>query len=31
MVVYGYSAFASGRYPAGISEIVGTGLIAPTF
>ena len=31
MVVYGYVAFASGRYPAGISEIVGTGLIAPTF
>jgi HK97 family phage major capsid protein len=31
MVVYGYVAFASGRYPKGISEIVGTGLIAPTF
>jgi HK97 family phage major capsid protein len=31
MVVYGYAAFASGRYPKGISEIVGTGLIAPTF
>jgi len=31
MVVYGYVAFASGRYPQGISEIVGTGLIAPTF
>jgi HK97 family phage major capsid protein len=31
MVVYGYSAFASGRYPAGISAITGTGLIAPTF
>ena len=31
MVVYGYVAFASGRYPAGISAITGTGLIAPTF
>lgn len=31
MVVYGYVAFASGRYPKGISEIVGSGLIAPTF
>jgi len=31
MVVYGYNAFASGRYPAGISAISGTGLIAPTF
>jgi hypothetical protein len=31
MVVYGYSAFASGRYPAGISAISGSGLIAPTF
>lgn len=31
MVVYGYVAFASGRYPQGISEIVGSGLIAPTF
>ena len=31
MVVYGYVAFASGRYPKGISAISGTGLIAPTF
>ena len=31
MVVYGYVAFASGRYPKGISAITGTGLIAPTF
>ncbi len=30
-VVYGYVAFASGRYPAGISAITGTGLAAPTF
>ena len=31
MVVYGYNAFASGRYPKGISEISGTGLVTPTF
>jgi len=31
LVVYGYVAFASGRYPKGISAISGTGLIAPTF
>ena len=31
MVVYGYNAFASGRYPRGISEISGTGLVTPTF
>lgn len=31
LVVYGYVAYASGRYPAGISAITGTGLIAPTF
>jgi len=31
MVVYGYNAFASGRYPSGISMINGTGLITPTF
>jgi hypothetical protein len=31
MVVYGYNAFASGRYPSGISEISGTGLVTPTF
>ena len=31
MVVYGYVAFASGSYTNGISELVGTGLIAPTF
>ena len=31
LVVYGYVAFASGRYPAGISVIGGTGLVTPTF
>ena len=31
MVVYGYSAFASGRYPAGMTKIQGTGLKTPTF
>lgn len=31
LVCYGYVAYASGRYPAGISAITGTGLIAPTF
>jgi HK97 family phage major capsid protein len=30
-VVYGYSAFSAGRYPAATSIITGTGLIAPTF
>jgi hypothetical protein len=31
LVCYGYVAYASGRYPAGISAITGTGLAAPTF
>ena len=30
-VVYGYSAFSAGRYPASVSVISGTGLVAPTF
>ena len=30
-VVYGYSAFSAGRYPAALSVIAGTGLVAPTF
>lgn len=30
-VVYGYSAFSAGRYPAAVSTISGTGLVAPTF
>ena len=30
-VVYGYSAFSAGRYPAAVSRISGTGLVAPTF
>jgi HK97 family phage major capsid protein len=30
-VVYGYSAFSAGRYPAAASVISGTGLIAPSF
>jgi hypothetical protein len=30
-VVYGYSAFSAGRYPAAASVISGTGLVAPTF
>lgn len=29
--LYAYSAFASERYPSGISVISGTGLVAPTF
>ena len=31
MVAYTYAAAAFGRYPASISKISGTGLIAPTF
>lgn len=31
MVVYGYSTFTHGRYPAAFSKISGTGLVAPTF
>ena len=31
LVVYGYSAFAGGRYPKAVAEITGSGLIAPTF
>mgnify|MGYP003132747897 CR=1 FL=1 len=31
LVVYGYVAYASGRYPAGISKIQGTGLVTPSF
>jgi len=31
LAVWGYSAFASGRYPKSIAEITGTGLTAPTF
>lgn len=31
LVVYGYSAFTAGRYPAAVSVISGTGLITPTF
>tara|TARA_R100001443_G_scaffold115992_1_gene135192 strand:+ start:6313 stop:7644 length:1332 start_codon:yes stop_codon:yes gene_type:complete len=31
IVVYGYAAFGSGRYPAGISYIGGTGNVTPTF
>jgi HK97 family phage major capsid protein len=31
LVVYGYIAYASGRYPAGISKIQGTGLVTPSF
>ena len=31
MVVYGYAAFASGRYALGISKMSGTGLVTPTF
>ncbi len=30
-VVYGYSAFTAGRYPASSSVISGTGLVTPTF
>ena len=29
--LYGHSAFASERYPSGISVVSGTGLVAPTF
>jgi HK97 family phage major capsid protein len=29
--LFGYAAFASGRYPASITIISGTGLVAPTF
>lgn len=31
LVVYGYSAFAGGRYPEAIATVGGTGLVAPTF
>jgi len=31
LVVYGYSAFAAGRYPSALATVGGTGLIAPTF
>ena len=31
MVVYGYSAFASGRYPTGAAYVSGTGFVPPTF
>ena len=31
LVVYGYSAFAGGRYPEAIATVGGTGLAAPTF
>lgn len=31
LVLYGYTAFTAGRYPAGHGTISGTGLIAPTF
>ena len=31
MVAYQYAAFAAGRYPASVSMISGTGLVAPTF
>ena len=31
LVVYAYSAFTAGRYPASISVIAGTGLVTPTF
>lgn len=31
MVVYGYNAFASGRYPAGTTMINGSGLVTPSF
>ncbi len=31
VVVYGYSAFTAGRYPASVSVISGTGLVTPTF
>lgn len=31
LAIYGYSAFTAGRYPAGTSVMVGTGLVAPSF
>lgn len=31
LVVYGYSAFTAGRYPAETATIGGTGLVTPTF
>ena len=31
LVCYGYVAYASGRYPAGITKIQGTGLVTPSF
>ena len=31
MVAYQYATFIAGRYPASISKISGTGLVAPTF
>lgn len=31
MVVFGYSAFTGGKYPAGVSVISGTGLVTPSF
>ena len=31
MIVYGYSAFTSNRYPASWARIGGTGLVTPTF
>jgi len=31
MVAYQYACFVAGRYPASISVISGTGLVAPTF
>jgi len=31
LVVYGYSAFAAGRYPEAIATVGGSGLVAPAF
>lgn len=31
LAVYGVSAFTAGRYPSGVSMMVGTGLVAPSF
>lgn len=31
LAIYGYSAFTAGRYPSGISTVVGTGMVAPSF
>jgi len=31
MVVYSYVGFVGGRYPAAISTVYGTGLVAPSF